>query len=142
MTHESPAIVKLAERVLVEMEQVVRGFARYHKYTIGTDLRTSTATVARLAHRAWRDHKRRPDWISRLNFAIDDLKLSLQVAKRIQAFRNFAQFEAIIRLVSDLGRQCGGWQRKHPKSQNDQAGTPGQRAQILSTHAASQGANS
>jgi len=141
MTHEAPAIVKCAERVLVEMEQVVRGFARYHKYSIGADLRASTSKVARLAHRAWRDHAHRADWISRLNFAIDDLKLSLQVAKRIEAFRSFAQFEAIIRLVSDLGRQCGGWQRKHPKGQNDQAAMPGQRAQILSARDASQEAN-
>jgi hypothetical protein len=123
------------------METVVRGFSRYHKYSIGADLRESTMTVARYAHRAWRDQGRRGEWINRLVFAVDDLKLSMQIAKRVQAFRSFSQFEALVRIISDLGRQCGGWQNKHPKGQNDQARTPDRRAQILSARDASQGAN-
>src|SRR5690348_11086663 len=39
MTFEAPPIVKLAERLLVEIEQTVCRFTRYHKYTTGTQLR-------------------------------------------------------------------------------------------------------
>lgn len=141
MTHEAPAIVKHSERVLVEIEEAVRVFPRYHKYAVGADLRKEAGNVARMAHRAWRDQKRRGEWLSRLSFAIDDLKLTLQVSKRVQAFRSFKQFEALARLVSSLGGQCGGWHRQHLKSQNLQATSPAGRAQILSARAASQEAN-
>lgn len=143
MPLEAPPIVKLAERVLVEIEQAVRGFPRFHKYASGSELRDRARAVARTAHRAWRDRQNRAQWIADLSFAVDDLKLDLQVAQRVHAFRSFAQFEALARSITDLGRQCGGWQQKHPKGQNDQAVIPpGRRAQILSARDASSEAHS
>jgi hypothetical protein len=142
MTHEAPTIVKLTERVLVEIEIAVRGFPRYHKYTSGTRLRDKAHDVAVAAHRAWRDMDRRQEWTSRLVFAVDDLKLEMQISKSVQAFKSFAQFEALIRLVSDLGKQCGGWKKQqHPKGQNHGALLPSERAQILSARDTSQGVN-
>ena len=35
-------IYKRAQELMVYVETVVRGFSRYHKYTIGTRLREST----------------------------------------------------------------------------------------------------
>lgn len=132
MTHQAPEIVKLAERVLVDIEIAVRGFPRYHKYASGAALREQATKVAILANRAWRDIPKRGEWIGKLVFAIDDLKMHVQVSKQVAAFKSFAQFEALIRLVSDLGRQCGGWHKQHhSKGQNDQS-TIGRRAQILS----------
>lgn len=141
MTHEAPQIVQLAERVLLEIEAAVCGFPRYHKYAIGAELRNEARAVARAAHRAWRDRDDKAERIRELAVAIDNLKLSLQIAQRLQAFKSFAQFEAISRIVSDLGRQCGGWQKKHLTSQNCQASAPGGRAQILSARDTSQGVN-
>jgi hypothetical protein len=141
MTFEAPPIVKLAETVLVEIEQAVSVFPRFHKYSIGEELREDARKVARLAHRAWRDQKHKGDWINRLVYAVDDLKLSLQVSQRIKAFRSFAQFEPIARNVSNLGQQCGGWQKQHLKGQNRAVDASHERAQILSARDASQGAN-
>ena len=39
MSFSLPPIVKAAERLLLEIEQAVRRFPRYHKYTHGTRLR-------------------------------------------------------------------------------------------------------
>lgn len=39
MSFAIPPIVKLSERILVEIEQAVRRFARFHKYTFGSSLR-------------------------------------------------------------------------------------------------------
>jgi hypothetical protein len=142
MTHESPAVVKLAQRVLVEIEEVVRTFPRFHKYAVGDELRTRARNVARTSIRAWRDSKRRGEWIGRLVTAVDDLKLDLQIAKEVKAFKSFDQFEALARNVLTLGRQCGGWQKQHLKGQNSRTATSEGRAQILSAHDASQGANS
>lgn len=142
MSFSLPPIVKAAERLLLEIEQAVRRFPRYHKYTHGTQLREQAMAIARLAHRAWRDQANRAMWTTKLIWAVDDLKLSLQLGKQIEAFVSFAQFEMLARLCSDLGKQCGGWRKQqHRDSQNARTGTtPSQRAEILSSQAA-RGAN-
>jgi len=139
VSFQLPPIVKLAERLLLEIEQAVRRFARYHKYALGADLRAQAMHVCRLAQRAWRDAKRQAEWLAQLVWAVDDLKLTLQLGSRIKAFASFAQFEMLARLAADLGKQTGGWyKQKHLKGQNADAVTASpQRAQILSTRAAS-----
>jgi hypothetical protein len=138
MSFSLPPIVKAAERLMLEIEQAVRRFPRYHKYTHGTRLREQAMAIARLAHRAWRDQGNRGMWTAKLVWAVDDLKLSLQLGKQIEAFASFAQFEMLARLCADLGKQCGGWRKQqHRDSQNALAGKPPeQRAEILSSRAA------
>lgn len=82
-----PPIVRLAETVLLECETVVRGFSRSHKYTIGTDIRQQAMQVLRLAHRAWRMRKQQTELVRQLVWAVDDLKISLQLGKQLAAFR-------------------------------------------------------
>ena len=139
MGFQFPPIVKQAERLLLEIEQAVRRWPRYHKYAHGAKLRKQAMKVTRLAHRAWRDRPRQTEWTGRLAFAIDDLKLSMQLGKQIGAFISFDQFEMLARLASDLGKQCGGWRKQqHLRGQNGQEPrAPDQRAEILSSRAAS-----
>ena len=144
MSFAPPPIVKLAERLMLEIEQAVRKFPRYHKYAVGADLRADSRKVAQLAHRAWRQRARQSELVTRLVWAVDDLKITMQLASQLRAFGSFGQFEALARIARDLGKQVGGWHRQqHPKEQSASAGEPSQRLQILSTHAASsQGAMS
>lgn len=41
-----------ANRLLLEIEQAVRGFPRYHKYAVGTDMRRQAMMICRLLVRA------------------------------------------------------------------------------------------
>lgn len=144
MTPGLPPIVKLASRLLVDIERAVRGFPRYHRYAIGADLREDAREVQRAARRAWRDRPRQLARVNQLAKTIDELKDSLQLGKEVEAFRSFGEFEALARVAAELGRQCGGWRRQlRSKSQNarDICGPPAQRAQILSARTASQGAH-
>jgi hypothetical protein len=138
MSYSLPPIVKSAESLLVQIEQAVRRFPRYHKYAHGARLREQAMNVTQLAHRAWRDQAQRPMWTTKLVWAVDDLKLSLQLGKEIRAFVSFAQFEMLARLASDLGKQCGGWRKQqHRDSQNAAKGhLSTQRAEILSSQVA------
>ena len=106
-----PPIVRTAERLLVYMETLVRGFSRYHKYTLGSELRTQCMSMVKLCHKAWRDKVRTLDYLQQLVWLIDESKLSLQLAKQLQAFRSFAQFSQVAELLVQLGKQCGGWIR-------------------------------
>ena len=141
--YQLPPIIKAAQRLLVDIEQFVRGFDRYHKYQIGTDLRRAASTVLQLASRAWRDHAHKRRWLGQLVWAVDELKQHMQTAKLIKAFRSFRHFEHLARQAEQLGAQVGGWYRHaSPQAQNAGGGRAApQRGQKLSTHAASAGAN-
>jgi hypothetical protein len=141
MSREAPPIVKLSERVLVEIELAVRGFARANRYGVGESLRAAARAVARNAHKAWCQRDRRTQLLEQLVDDVDDLKRELQICSRIQAFSSFAQFETLARLANQLGQQCGGWRKEHLKGQNRRAAEPDGRAQILSARDASQGAS-
>jgi len=143
MTYQLPEIAKTAERMLVEIEQAVRRFPRYYKYTVGAELRTQAMHVTELVHRAWRDRARQLEWTQNLVWSIDLLKIRIQLCKQLQAFASFAQFESLARLAKSLGKQAGGWYRQiagkqHPNGQNGQPGQrAAQRAEKLSTRATS-----
>jgi hypothetical protein len=135
--HELPKIVKDAQRVRAAIEQAFTRMARRHKYPTGTDIRAAAKAVVLAALRAWRDRDEKLPRVRELCASIDILKIELQLGMDVAAFR-WAEFEAIIDLVDEVGRQSGGWlNRLHPKGQNAQAKLPlEQRAPILSSRAA------
>ncbi|MGH9644782.1 MAG: four helix bundle protein [Terriglobales bacterium] len=139
MPQPLPPIANAAKRLTVQIERAVAAFPRYHKYAVGADLRAEARSVNRCAHRAWRDPANQLQRVEQLSQALDELKLTLQTAMELHAFRSFGEFEDIARNAFDLGRQCGGWLKSlRQKSQNDRVKpSSGQRAQILSSRAAS-----
>ena len=140
---QPPPVIKACERLLVDLENAVRQFPRYHRYAVGTELRKAAAGAYSTANRAWRDQAGRQQWVERLVWQVDEIKMYLQVAKLVGALASFRQFEHLARQVEGLGAQVGGWRRQlHPNAQNASAprGVP-QRGQKLSTRTASAGAN-
>ncbi len=101
-----------ATRLLRLVEEAVRRFPRYHKYTLGSDLRHQAMGVCRLILRAWHARDDRARQIERLVLAVDDLKLMVQLGKEIGAFASFSEFQVIAELAVALGRQSGGWRRR------------------------------
>ena len=103
-----------ANRLLLEIEVAVRGFSRYHKYTLGTDLRALSMRVCGLVARA----AQTPDPIARLGcveqwvWCVEDIKIQVQLGKEIAAFASFAQFQRIAELSVALGKQSGGWWKR------------------------------
>ena len=141
MFNRAPPIARLSHRVLADVENAVRRFARLHKYSAGADLRTAAMQVARCVHKAWRDSDHRLARVLELCSAIDDLKISMQLGKEVKAFGSFAEFEALAKLVNELGQQSGGWLKSlQSKGQNAAAARQSQRSPILSSRDASHGA--
>ncbi|WP_006786420.1 four helix bundle protein [Thiorhodospira sibirica] len=98
-----------ATRLVTEMEKIVREFPRYHKYTLGNELRKTTYRICQTIHRAHSRQHSRARLVQELSELIDDLKLQIQLAKEVQAFRNFSQFQRVAEQAVNLGRQAGGW---------------------------------
>jgi hypothetical protein len=140
-----PPIFAVIARLRADIERAVTGnFPRKHRYASGQDLRDRITAVATAANRAWRDRENAGHWTSRLVWEVDELKLAMRLAKDLNAFASFRQFEHLIRQAEDLGRQCGGWNRQnstrnHPLKGQSPARVPAQpgRAKTLSTSAAS-----
>lgn len=103
-----------AQQLLLQVELAVRSFARWHKYTLGSELRQQAMAVCRLVARAAQqgDVQRRVAVLERLVWEIEDFKIRLQLAKELQAFASFAQFQCLAELAVALGKQSGGWCKK------------------------------
>ena len=99
-------------RLAVEMERAVSGFPRYHKYTLVTELRKAAHLICReVAHAAlWAPL--RLQTLQRLVERIEALKISVQRAKELRAFANFAQFQRVVAPAVSVGRQSGGWLKR------------------------------
>lgn len=101
-----------AGRLLLEIEQAVRGFPRYHKYTVGSELRTTALRLCQSIHRAHSRRQSRAKLVQQVAELVDDLKMQIQLARELKAFQNFAQFQRAAELAVSLGRQAGGWLRQ------------------------------
>ena len=106
---QRPAIWADAMRLAVEIEQAVRRFSRYHKYTLGADMRRQAAHICQLVGQAARFAHQRPRTLERLVMAVEALKTTIYLAKEVQAFASFAQFQRIVELAVLVGKQSGGW---------------------------------
>jgi hypothetical protein len=103
-----------ASRFLVEVEAAVRGFPRYHKYTLGSDLRRQAMALCRLVARAAQAPAgpERARVVEQLVWQVEDVKMSLQLGKELEVFSSFAQFQRLAEQAVAMGRQSGGWWKR------------------------------
>jgi len=94
----------------VYFEKVVAGFSRYHKYTLGTELRNQSREVVGLVVKANAARDKRADLL-RLREALDELLITVRIAKEAHAFRSFKSFQFAIEQVVSVCRQNEGWLR-------------------------------
>lgn len=106
--YEHLPLYKKAMDTAVKVETVVKGFSRYHKYTLGTDLRNHAREIVRLVIRA-NSHTDKSGALCLLRDTIEDLKITIHLCKEVKAFKNFSTFQSIGEAVSDMSRQCEGW---------------------------------
>lgn len=81
-----PPIYRDCRRLQVHIEEVVRRFSRYHKYTVGADLRRQAMALMCGVHRAVHDRAQQAGPVQALVWQVDDYKLTLQLAMEVGAF--------------------------------------------------------
>ena len=114
-------IYKAAYDLSLWLEQVVRGFSRYHKYAIGSDLREGSRRVLRLVVRANARTDKTPVLLD-LREEVEELKAMIRLCYDSKGFAGIAAFEHGARLVVDIAKQNEGWL----KSQSSQVQGRGQ----------------
>lgn len=108
--YEHLPIYKKALDLAVFVENAVKGFSRYHKYTIGADLRNLSRNVVRLIIVA-NSRERKLEALTDLRDTVEELKVVITLAKEIKAFKSFATFQTAAEVAVNLGKQSEGWLR-------------------------------
>jgi hypothetical protein len=108
--YEHLPIYKQALDVAVHFERAVAGFSRYHKYTLGTELRNQSREIVGLIVRANSAEDKRPDLLA-LRERLEALLVSMRIAKEVQAFKSFGAYREAVEAVVSVCRQNEGWLR-------------------------------
>jgi hypothetical protein len=106
--YEHLPIYKKAYDLTLYFEKIVHNFGRYHKYTVGTELREFSREVLRLIRQA-NDAEDKAPWLLKNRERLEDLKLTIRLCKDFKAFPNFNSYQFSINEVVDLCRQNEGW---------------------------------
>lgn len=108
--NEHLPIYKSAYDLCLWLEQVVRGFSRYHKYAIGSDLRSGSRRILRLVVRANARTDKTPVLLE-LREEIEELKAMIRLCHDAGGFGGIASFEHGARLIVEIAKQNEGWLR-------------------------------
>ncbi len=114
--YEHLPIYKQAMDVAVHFEKVVAGFSRYHKYTLGSDLRNASREVVSLIIQANAERDKTPKLIE-LRQQLDQLIVLIRISKEVQAFKSFQSYQFTLEQVASVCRQNEGWLKSASGSQ-------------------------
>ena len=92
----------------IYIENMGRGFSKYHKYTLGTDLRNISREVVRLIIKANSDREKHVT-LCVLRDTIEELKVTIRICKEVKAFKNFSAFKHAVEEAINLSKQSEGW---------------------------------
>src|SRR2546430_5433642 len=102
-------IYKSTYDLCLYLEGVVHNFSRYHKYTLGADLRDGARRALKLVVRANARRDKAPVLLQ-LREELEELKVVLRLGHDVKAFPNFNSLEERINAVWDLTLLCLAWQ--------------------------------
>jgi len=99
--YEELPIYKKALDLAIHFEKVVRGFEKYHKYTVGTELRNLSREIlilVALANTSAVREQKLKEALSKL----EELKILVRICREIKAFRSFNSYEFAVKSTADV----------------------------------------
>jgi len=101
-------IYKSALELAVYMEKIVKEFEKYHKYTMGVDLRQKSKTLLfTIGHANLAEDKIVA--LTKLRDTCEEMKMLIQLSKELQVFKSFKQFEHSSLLTVMVCKQAQAW---------------------------------
>jgi hypothetical protein len=92
----------------IYIEQIVANFSRYHKYTLGSELRSLSHRMVVLVIRANNQVDKKAT-LTELTELIEETRVLVHIAKEVKAFHSFNSFEVCVRHLDSIGKQGWGW---------------------------------
>jgi hypothetical protein len=109
--YEELPVYKKALDLAVYFEKIVKNFERYHKYTIGADLKNISRRVLVLIAKANTKQSRKECLTEALD-KLEELKILIHLCKEIKAFHSLNSSKFAIEAVIDISKQCEGWKAR------------------------------
>jgi len=108
--YEHLPIYRKALDVAVHFEKLVAGFSRYHKYTLGSELRNQSRAVVSAIVKANSEVDKLPALLG-LRDRLEELTLTVRLAKEVRAFKSFKSYQYAVEEMVSVSRQNEGWIR-------------------------------
>lgn len=118
--YEHLPIYKKTFDIVVYIEQIVRNFSRYHKYTLGTEMRNLSRETLILIIKA-NSQKDKRETLLRVRENLEELKILARIGKEIKAFGSFKSFEYLVKELVEISRQNEGWLKSQNFAANNAA---------------------
>ncbi len=115
MRYDNLPIYKACLDLCVYVETIVKNFEKYHKYSIGQDLRTYSKDMLFLIHKA-NIQKEKKEFLKQLVYKSEELKMLIHISKELKAFRSFKQFDRCSTLCIEVCKQSTAWYNYISKS--------------------------
>jgi len=106
--YENLPIYKAAMELAVYMEQIVQRFQKYHKYTMGIELRQQSKVLLFAISRANMAKEKVPALIELRN-KCEEMKILIQLCHELKVFNSFKQFERSAFLSVSVSKQAQAW---------------------------------
>ena len=114
-------IYRAAFDLSVHMEKIVRNFSRYHKYTLGTELRNCSRGVLRGIIEANNSHDKGP-FLLQLRRDLEWLKVLARLCHEAGGFSGTRAYLYVSERIVHILKQNEGWLKKQMKTVSGEAG--------------------
>lgn len=109
--YEELPLYKQSLDFTIWVEKTVKNFPRYHKYTLGSELRNISREVTVLIARA-NAKKKRLDSLSKVRDKLEEMKILIRIGQELGVFAGFKSYEFAVAQVVGLARQNEGWLKR------------------------------
>ena len=109
--YEHLPIYKKMFDLTVYIEKIVKNFSRYHKYTLGSEMRNLSREILLLVISA-NSEKDKREKLLEVRGKLEEMKILTRICKELKAFGSFKSFEYLVKEVVDISRQNEGWLKR------------------------------
>ena len=109
--YEHLPIFRDAYDLAVHMEKIVQNFSRYHKYTLGTELRNKSRAILEIIVKANNARERAPH-LFQLRQELETLKLTARLCHDSGGFSGTRGYLYVAERITTIARQNEGWLKK------------------------------
>ena len=108
MSSRNLPIFKSALDLRVYLETIVKSFDKYHRYTIGEDMRKFSKDILFIINRVGLSNNKLQA-LTMLRDRCEDMKMLLLISKELKAFKSFKQFEITSKYTVEVCKQSQSW---------------------------------
>ena len=109
--HNRFPIYRDATALVVEIENIVKQFPKYHKYTLGSEMRKTAYDLLIAITYSINNINARKQSVKKAHNLSEVLKIKIHLAKNITNI-SFKLFEILVNLVMVVSKQCKAWQKQ------------------------------